>query len=206
MFFIPFIRFSAGSAPTENYGKVIYNYAITLLDDEMKKNDAYVEEEDRERFTLIYVKTFLQSAKSIYTAKRHANTLAEALPILKDKVNICDLIVITGIKIFYPKLYAVIKTSGSILAGSISPEADDKCKQQVQELRVKLDTIVDWYNEQSDNGIAIRGMLILLFPRLNIAYRNIAQTNEHYLYCVEKRRICSEKHFELYFSIQYMTL
>lgn len=206
MFFIPFISLSVGTTTTENYGKVLYNYAIALLDEVMKNNDAFVEGEDGERFTSIYVRTFLQSAKSIYTAKRHANTLAEALPVLKDKVNICDLITITGIKIFYPKLYEVIKPHSDILAGPLSQETYDQCKQQVQELRVKLDAIIDWYNEQSDNGNAIREMLILLFPRLNLAYRGIAQTNEHYLYCEEKKRICSDKHFELYFSIQYVTL
>lgn len=119
MFFIPFIRFPLGTTSPADAAKTLYNYAIALLDDVMKKNNAFVEQEDAERFTSIYSKTFLQSAKSIYTAKRHANTLAEALPVLKDKVNICDLITITGIKIFYPKLYELIKTNGVILAGPI---------------------------------------------------------------------------------------
>lgn len=206
MFFIPFISLSVGTTSTENYGKVLYNYAIALLDEVMKNNDAFVEGEDGERFTSIYIRTFLQSAKSIYTAKRHANTLAEALPVLKDQVNICDLITITGIKIFYPKLYEVIKTQGLVLAGPLSQTTYDQCKQQLLELRVKLDAIIDWYNEQSDNGNSIREMLILLFPRLDLAYRDIPQTSEHYLYCVEKKRICSDEHFKLYFSIQYVTL
>ncbi len=206
MFFIPFIGISFGTTSSENHGKIIYNYAIALLDEVMKDNNAFVDEEDRERFTSIYIRTFLQSAKSIYTAKRHSKTLAEALPLLKDKVNICDLITITGIKIFYPKLYEAIKINGIVLAGPLSPETYDNCKQHLHELRVKLDAIIDWYDEESDNGNSIREMLILLFPRLNAAYRNMLQTNENYLYCEEKSRICSGKHFEHYFSIQYMTL
>jgi predicted KAP-like P-loop ATPase len=206
MFFIPFISLSVSSAPTENFTKAVYDYSITLLDEVMKNNNALVEEEDGERFTNIYITTFLQSAKSIYTAKRHSKTLAEALPILKDKVNICDLIIITGVKIFYPKLYEVIKSKGAILSSPLSQEKYDEYNQQIQELRVKLEPIIEWYDEQSDNGNSIREMLILLFPRLNVAYRNMLQTNEDYLHCVEKGRICSDKHFDFYFSVQYVTL
>lgn len=205
MFIIPFIGFSVGTSPDENYEKTLYNYSILLLDEVMKNNSSFVEEEDRERFTYIYVNTFLQSAKSFYTAKRHANTLAEAVPILKDKVNMCDLVTITGIKIFYPHLYEVVKTSVNILAGPLPQEAYNDYIQQVQELRAKLDAIINWYDDESNNGHLIREMLILLFPRLNATYRNILQTDEDYLHCEEKRRICSDKHFGLYFSIQYVT-
>ncbi len=148
----------------------------------------------------------MQSAKSIYTAKRHANTLAEALPLLKDKVNICDLVTITGIKIFYPKLYEIIRVHCIILVGLVPEELDDELKQKLQVLKVKFDTIIDWYDEENDNGIAIKEMLILLFPRLNVTYKGIPQMSEHYHYCVEKKRICSDKHYNLYFSIQYKTL
>lgn len=206
MFFIPFIRLSVGTASPANAAKTLYNYAIALLDEVMKKNDAFVEQEDSERFTSIYSKTFLQSAKSIYTAKRHANTLAEALPVLKDKVNICDLITITGIKIFYPKLYELIKTNGVILAGPIPHGTYEQWKQELQALRIKLDAAINGYDDEGNNGNFIRGMLALLFPRLNVVYRDIQQTDEEYLLCVEKGRICSADHFDLYFSIQYQTL
>lgn len=202
MFFIPFIRFSY---TTENFGKAISDYATVLLNEVMNKNDAFVAEEDGERFTSIYINTFQKSAGSIYTAKRHANTLAEALPVLKDKINICDLIIITGIKVFYPKLYQLIQTAGPLLTGSASPSAYDEHKRHIQELAAKLDAIIKWYDEQSGNGRYIRGMLILLFPNLNVAYKNIQQTNEQYLDCVGKRRICSAEHFALYFSVQYET-
>jgi len=206
MFFIPFIRLSISSAPTENFEKVVYDYAILLLNEVMKESDAFVAEEDRERFVSIYTNTFQQSAKSIYTAKRHSKTLAESLPVLKDKVNICDLIIITGIKIFYPKLYKLIETEGPILVGPIPPSAEyTSRKQHIHELAIKLDTVINWYDEQSDNGGYIRGMLILLFPHLNIVYRDIQQTNEQYLECLEKKRICSDEHFKLYFSVKYET-
>jgi predicted KAP-like P-loop ATPase len=204
MIFIPFIRFS--DAPTENFEKVVYNYAITLLDEVMKNHDAFVEQEDSALFTDIYVETFLQSAISIYTAKRHAKTLAEALPVLKDKVNICDLVIITGIKIFYPKLYEIIKINGSVLSGLLLSDDHEESKKQLLELRCQLEPVISWYDEKSDNGNSIRGMLILLFPRLNVAYRNTPQTEEDYLHCVQRGRICSDKHFALYFSIQYVTL
>ena len=206
MFLIPFIRLSVGTTSPANAAKTLYNYAIALLDEVMKKNNAFVEQEDGERFTSIYSKTFLQSAKSIYTAKRHANTLAEALPILKNKVNISDLITITGIKIFYPKLYELIKTNGGVLAGPIPHATYDQCKQELQALRKKLEAAIKGYDDESNNGNFIRGMLALLFPRLDVIYRDIQQTDEDYLRCVEKGRICSAEHFDLYFSIQYMTL
>ncbi|MGN6569093.1 MAG: hypothetical protein ACTHJ0_14125 [Flavipsychrobacter sp.] len=206
MFLIPFIRLSVGATSPANAAKTLYNYAIALLDEVMKKNNAFVEQEDGERFTSIYSKTFLQSAKSIYTAKRHANTLAEALPVLKDKVNICDLITITGIKIFYPKLYELIKTNGIILAGPIPHGTYDQWKQELQALRIKLDAAIKGYDDEGNNGNFIRGMLALLFPRLNVVYRDIQQTDEEYLLCVEKGRICSANHFDLYFSIAYNTL
>lgn len=203
MFFIPFIRFSYGSASDSS--KTIYNYAITLLDEVMKNNNAFVAEEDGERFTSIYTKTFLQSSGSIYTAKRHARTLAEALPVLKDKVNICDLITITGIRIFYPKIYALIESNGNVLAGLITYAAQDEYIPQILDLAEKLDAIINEYDEQSNNGNYIRGMLILLFPKLSVAYKKTSQTIEHYQQCVEKGRICSAQHFELYFSVKYVT-
>lgn len=121
-------------------------------------------------------------------------------------MNNCDLITTTGIKIFYPKLYELIKPNGAVLSGIISPESHEGCKRDLQELAIKLDAVIKMHNDAGGNGAFIRGMLVLLFPRLNVVYNNMLQTEEHYQNCIEKKRICSAEHFELYFSIQYKTL
>jgi predicted KAP-like P-loop ATPase len=67
-----------------------------------------------ECFVSAFDRAFLVRLSSPRAAKRYINALTFALPILKGEVDMLDLMLIEGIRAFYPKLYEVIRSEPEI--------------------------------------------------------------------------------------------
>lgn len=66
-------------------------------------------EEEHEVFIKQFRKGLQVRLNTPRMAKRYQNALIFALPILEDEVNIVDLMLIEGVRVFYPKMYDLIK-------------------------------------------------------------------------------------------------
>ncbi len=63
------------------------------------------------RFLGCFKNGFAYKVTTPRIAKRFANAIAFAVPALKDEVDLCDLAVIEGIRLFQPQLYEAIRVS-----------------------------------------------------------------------------------------------
>jgi len=95
--------------------------AIEGLDAALALANYKLSEDEARRLGEIFDKGFLNRMTTPRIAKRFGNALTFALPILVGETDIVDLILIEGIRIFYPELYTAIREN----ADAFSPGAMD---------------------------------------------------------------------------------
>jgi predicted KAP-like P-loop ATPase len=132
----------------------------------------------------------LQTPRS---AKRYSNALLFALPILKGEVNSIDLMLIEGIRVFYPRLYTFIRANSNLFLQSSSKYSgpfgeDDKKKQAL------LSSAFEGLT--SDEAQAATSLLKELFP----CFGKMGYGSNWEETWAKGKRIASEFYFGRYFS------
>lgn len=124
-------------------------------------------------------------------ARLYSNALMFALPIVKGEVNTVEFMLVEGLRVFYPKLYSVIRDNPSAFLGSGRngrAERESSAGQLIEEASADL-TVAE--REQ-----LAEGLLRHLFPRMG----NMHYGSEWESTWAEDRRICSQAYFRRYFS------
>ncbi|MFD1771208.1 KAP family P-loop NTPase fold protein [Sphingobacterium suaedae] len=86
----------------------LLNYTFELLNDILRINNIDLKEKSSEVGYQIS-KNIILRIKTPRLAIRYANSLAFLIPLLSGEVNISDLILFEGLKLFYPQFYDFIK-------------------------------------------------------------------------------------------------
>jgi hypothetical protein len=129
-------------------------------------------------------------------AKRYGNGLMFALPMLKDEVNIVDLLLIEAVRAFYPAVYEIIRANYNEFAGVESDHPrPGKYTPRGESL---LTPVVD--SLSSDEQEAIRSLLKDLFPRLGSAFGFGRYGSDWLSTWAKNKRICSPIYCPRYFS------
>jgi hypothetical protein len=130
-------------------------------------------------------------------AKLYANALMFALPILKDEVNPLDQMLIEGIRIFYPKLYTLIRDNRDYFLPSYNSERIEETeKQKVQDaIQTSLENL-----SHADRENVVRRLLLPLFPRLSTFVGGMNYGPDWEKGWEEAQKVCSREYFSRYFS------
>ncbi len=127
-------------------------------------------------------------------AKVYVNALAFALPLLKGEVHPVDLMLIEGVRVFYPKLYAGIRDNQDLfLKDSAGNPQLDQVRRQ--ELAAVVGRGLEGRPERDVSRIRDR-LLDVLFPRIS----NMGYDHQWDGLWAREQRICSEQYFKRYFS------
>jgi len=127
-------------------------------------------------------------------AKLYVNALTFALPLLKGEAHPVDLMLIEGIRIFYPKLYSAIRDNPEYF---LKPGGNGH--QQHEAHRQKVAAIIDKALEGigvPDKGQVRARLLEVLFPRLS----NMGYGPDWDKRWEREQRVCSDKYFKRYFT------
>jgi len=130
-------------------------------------------------------------------AIRYANSLSFLIPLLKGEVNMADLILFEGVKIFYPEHYELIRKSPEYFiesySGTYTRLSHDKKREEIKQ---KFDDLSRMFSRNETRGIL--GLLKHLFPFLEDAFDNVSYVSGTSRWAKEKR-IASAKYFNRYF-------
>jgi len=130
-------------------------------------------------------------------AKRYGNALSFSLPILKGEVNTVDLMLIEGLRVFYPKVYDIVRSNPGVFLGSnlTSFSYDESAKKH------GLD-IINECTGGLTNGEAnsVKNLLKVLFPRVQTILSNVTYGGEWDKTWADEQRAASPKYFDRYFS------
>jgi predicted KAP-like P-loop ATPase len=130
-------------------------------------------------------------------AKLYGNALLFSLPILKGEVNPVDLMLIEGVRIFYPSLYETIRNHKNFFTEIFYEDIYMSNEPEKEKIKDSINTALNL--QQNINKENIIELLKQLFPKLNQVYSNILYDSSYHLNWDKAQRICSENYFSKYF-------
>ncbi len=179
--------------------KALRLYTLELIDDVINSTGIELSKSDLGDFVGNFDTAFLPYIDNPRLGVRYANTLAFSIPLLKKEVNMADLMVIEGLKIFYPELYDMIRVSPewfSYHSSNISTYSRED--QKKEDIKKEIDSAISIYDVKKQKIII--QLLQNLFPQLDAVYRNSYYSDDTYKKWLREKKISSGKYFGRYFS------
>jgi hypothetical protein len=180
--------------------KALSKYSLDLLNKVLDDSSIDLNQVESNEFLEVFNNAFLPIMDNPRLGIRFANSLSFSLPLLNGEVNISNLMILEGVKIFYPGLYDFIRSNGqSFLERTDGDQSDFNSKKQKQdEIKKEISQATAMYDEKKQKVII--GMLEQLFPQLKSIYSNSGYPDDIYVRWTKEKRICSTKYFDRYFS------
>lgn len=145
----------------------------------------------------IYHSGFKNFFSNIRDVVRYINIFQFNYGVLKNKVNVVDLIASSALQVFEPKIFESMKLNKDIFVGTIpesqygGSEAEDKVKEFIEK---------SFKNLQVLSQEVYLDFLKELFVKINEVY-----SNTHYVgatsICRKDAKICSAEYFDTYFTM-----
>ncbi|MCC9070483.1 hypothetical protein LNQ49_02565 [Flavobacterium sp. F-65] len=177
--------------------KDLLNYTFELLNNILDENKIDLGTNEEQNVGFFISQNLLLKIKTPRLAIRFSNSLSFLIPLLKGEVNISDLILFEGVKIFYPEHYEFIKNSPEYFIESYNDEfSDNKNNSKVEEFKSKIGELDS--NLSKKEKQAILNLLKKIFPYVKEATENYNFKNRDQDWTKEKR-IVSSKYFNRYF-------
>jgi predicted KAP-like P-loop ATPase len=168
--------------------------ALDLIEDELTQEEA-------RQFVTVFDKSFRQMLTSPRTVKRFTNMLNFVLPILKGEVYLLDLILIEGVRVFYPRVYETVRAEfGTFLKDSLEYAFSlDKEKKKVRFGKILAKSVRGFTEDERDG---VHFALQMLFPNIQEYGINVAMplTSSNSDEWEKKKRICTSRYFRRYFN------
>lgn len=151
---------------------------------------------DQERLSFIYLLSqgLAIRIKTPRMAKRYANALSFALPILRGEVNYVDLMIIEGFRIFFPEMYTEIRNNPEIFLGYESNNNPEKYKEDVLETLERIEKIYTMKETE-----ALKLLIFQMFPAFSSIIQGKGAINIR-KQGFDGKNIYSEYYFDKYFS------
>ncbi len=177
-------------ADTMALRKVCFEY----VDEILKDSKINLTQEQNQAFVTKFIDCFETRLHTPRMATRYANALLFSLPLLKGEVNHVDLMLIEGTKIFYPKLYEVIRNNPNVFLCSWENRGLMK-EHSIKIIDEGLDGLNNSYEKQ-----CAKNLLHSLFPLIDEIYGNTSYAPEWDDRWAKEQRIASEQYFSRFFS------
>lgn len=180
--------------------KDLNEYALEIIEKSMKNNGIILSEQETQRFIEQFTKNILPKLNTPRLAVRYGNSISFTLPLLKNEVNMVDLLLIQAINIFYPNHYLLVKDNPDYFISTYSNiYGGGKNEKKVERLKKRLNKIGEELTEEHKANI--QELLTDLFPLIKTAftpYHNNYEQYENNWY--KEMNISSEHYFNRYFS------
>lgn len=166
---------------------------VTSYLDDFYKNYHNVDETYQKDFFDIYsyLKLFFDNLRDLY---RYVNIITFYFSVIKDNVNINDFMLILALQLFEHKIYNKIKDNPSLFLVSTENQKYDVRNDN----RDKIQKIMELHSKLSEDDIY--SILLKLFPRIRMYYRNI-ELESYYSDWKYNFRICTTEYFYNYFTL-----
>ncbi|MEF3301912.1 KAP family P-loop NTPase fold protein [Paenibacillus sp. GYB003] len=176
--------------------ETLRNYCFKAVDEALSLAEINLKNDEAQLFARQFVDGLECQLRTPRQAKLYGNILTFSLPILKGEINTVDLMLIEGVRVFYPELYDVIRQNTALfVAADGFNSRNDENKEKVKKL---VADALKGFN--TDTVKAAQELLEHLFPRLQAIYRNTHFGADWETSWSETKRICSKEYVARYFS------
>jgi len=173
-------------------------FFFDCVDEVLAETQIRLSEDEAQAFVVHFVYGIEIKLQTPRIAKCYRNVLGFSMPILKGHVNLSDLMLIEGIRVFYPVLYDTVRDNAEIFLGSKL----NLYLNYEQVIRAKTLEVINHGLEglTSDECESAKYLLKILFPKLCGILDNFHYGSEWEEKWSRDRRICSQEHFSRYFT------
>lgn len=177
--------------------KDILDYTFELLNKILNENEVELGENESQHIGSIISSNILIKIKTPRLAIRYVNSLSFLIPLLKGEVNMSDLILFEGVKLFYPKYYAFIKSQPEYFIETYrNSYTNNKDEDKIAEFKNRIQELNNSLSKKEIKSIT--NLIKLLFPYVREGLENTIYNSEIVNWEREKR-IASSKYFNRYF-------
>jgi predicted KAP-like P-loop ATPase len=172
--------------------QALEQYSIKGISRAIQEADIELTRDQMQEFYLNYTTGLSVRVNTPRNANLYENGLRYSLKILRNEVNIIDMMLIEGIRIYYSDLYVAIRDHPVVFLGSTSTKDIDK-----DSIKKTIDGYLEGYDP--NERIAAINLLKHLFPRVNNIYGNYFYGSDWEITWANEQRIASQDYFNRYF-------
>ena len=172
-------------------------YCFNIIYEVTKVSKVELIDDEAREYTRCFAKFLEVMLKTPRMAKRYGNILSFVLPMIGREVNLVDLMLIEGVRIFYPDLYALIRTKPDIFFGTYF-DSDMRNKEAKAKILKHIDKSINNLDENEKD--AAKDLIKYLFPIIEWVFGgatyNGLQWEDKW---AENKRIASRAYYRRYF-------
>lgn len=154
-------------------------------------------EQQVQEFVRDFTVAFDKKLKTPRKARMYGNILMFSLPILKGETNPVDVMLIEGVRVFFPKVYEAIKKNAGMFTGSVRDSYGNRDKEKSHTIAT-IERSIDSSDPEEIEGIL--SLLKSMFPKLEAVYGNTHYGSDWEKSWSEAQRMCSPAYFQRYFT------
>jgi hypothetical protein len=176
------------------------DYCFEAIDEAVREANIELSEGQVQSFVQHFNEGLLIRLRTPRTAIRYGNALVFSLPLLKGEVNYVDLMLIEGIRIFYPHLYNSIRNNPDVLLGLRWERLLERSAGQNSALSLLNTWMEGLTGDEREAATRLVGFLFPRFGRIIDGETESVYLNEAKGRWAEQQRVTSEQYFDRYFS------
>ena len=170
--------------------------ASEVIDQTLAAHQIALTQEDIARFYLAYSTGIEPTISTPRLAKRYGNIIGFSLPLLKDEVDVVDLLLVEGLRLLYPAVYEVVRSDPEMFVRSSSDESKKRALQEHLNGALKL---LDPKAKK-----AAEELLRQLFPACSYLFTDLGFAGDPLPEWDRERRIASPEFFGRFFSFSVL--
>jgi hypothetical protein len=174
------------------------NFCLQGINEALRISETKLTPQEEQKFAQNFNCAFDYHLTTPRKAKLYGNSLMFSLPILQGEINIVDMMLIEGIRVFCSPLYDTIRSNKSSFAGVF--QGDEKSEDDKERIRTKelIDKALINQNSISKEGYI--ELLKNIFPRIKAVYKNYSYNPRLNQEWDVNQQVCSENYFSRYFT------
>jgi len=175
------------------------NYCFSKIDEAIRESNCSISQEEIQTFIREYTGGLEIRVKTPRIAARYGNIVSFSLPILIGEVNPVDLMIIEGVRLFYPRLYETIRRYPDLFLGkNLYTYHGNTEEQEKKRTRDLIETAL--FDLNNDEKSAAIKLMKSLFPRLQGVYGNVQYGPEWETTWAREKKITSQDYILRYLS------
>ena len=178
--------------------QTLRSFCFQGVDTALELANIQLTEEQAQDFARNFVSAFDSCITTPRKAKLYSNILTFSLPILKDEVNPVDLMLIEGVRAFYPVLYETIRDNESSFVGAFPTGSNSNYDRDKDYIKKLVDDALN--NIDSHNKLSVIKLLETIFPKLQAVYGRMHYAGDSHKIWSDNQKICSKNYFSRYFG------
>jgi predicted KAP-like P-loop ATPase len=167
-----------------------------FIEKALQDSEIELPESQLQDFAFSFIKSLERKLHTPRLAKLYGNSLSFCLPLLRGEVNYVDLLLIEGLRIFYPSIYNCLRDNPEIVLGN-----NVEIPSTYQKNNYEISTMQSWLEDfSSDEKSEVQTLLKRIFPRTRRLFGEGRYSSDYEGVWYEKKCACSRHYFDRYFS------